>query len=128
MKRTILYLSETYEGSVHDKKIAEEEDIHFQKSIELLQDTGFQGFKPAGAKIIQPIKKKKGIELTPEQKAENRQKSSQRVVIEHAIGSIKVWRILKDKIRSPRYQVRDEVILIACGLVNFKIKLKDIIS
>ena len=70
-----------------------------------------------------PVKKPKGKELTDEQKQENKKKASQRVVVEHAIGQVKVWRIVKDKIRSYRHKLRDEVMLIACGLHNFKVKV-----
>jgi len=66
--KKILYLSQTYEGSVHDKKIADEAEIEFEKTIELLQDSGFQGFTPTNATIIMPEKKPKGKELTPYQK------------------------------------------------------------
>jgi len=109
---------------VHDKKIADEADIAFEKTIELLQDSGFQGYSPNNATIVMPQKKPKGKELTDKQKRENKKKASQRVVIEHAIGAVKVWRIVKDKIRSYRHKLRDEVMLIACGLHNFKINLK----
>lgn len=122
--KRILYLSETYEGSVHDKKIADEADIAFEQHIQLLQDSGFQGFKPKNAIIQQPEKKKRTAELTTEQKHENRKKASQRVVVEHAINQVKVWRIVKEKIRSCRHKLRDQVMLIACGLSNFKIKLR----
>lgn len=124
LDKKILYLSETYEGSVHDKKIADEAEIAFEKTIALLQDSGFQGFCPPGATIVMPEKKPKGKALTQQQKQENKQKASQRVLIEHAIGGLKTWRILKDKIRSYRHKLRDEVMLIACGLHNFKIKCK----
>jgi hypothetical protein len=123
-QKKILYLSQTYEGSVHDKKIADEAEIEFETTIELLQDSGFQGFCPQKATVAMPEKKPKGKDLTDEQKQENKQKAAQRVVVEHAIGGIKNWRIVKDKIRSYRHKLRDEVMLIACGLHNFKIKLK----
>ncbi|WP_241499130.1 transposase family protein [Rufibacter ruber] len=121
--KKILYLSQTYEGSVHDKKIADEAEIEFEETIELLQDSGFQGFEPEKANVEMPVKKPKGKELTDGQKQENKRKASQRVVVEHAIGQLKVWRIVKDKIRSCRHKLRDEVMLIACALHNFKIKL-----
>jgi len=127
VNKRILYLSDTYEGSVHDKKIADEADIHFEQAVELWQDTGFQGFEPANATIVQPVKKPKGKELSHEQKQENKRKSSTRVLVEHAINQVKVWRIVKEKIRSYRHQLRDEVMFIACGLSNYKIKLKSII-
>lgn len=126
--KKILYLSQTYEGSIHDKKIADEAEIEFEKTIELLQDSGFQGFSPEKARVVMPEKKPRGKELTQEQKLQNREKASQRVVVEHAIGQLKVWRIVKDKIRSCRHTLRDQVMLMACGLHNFKIKLKLIAS
>lgn len=52
----ILFLSPTYCGSVHDKTIADEQDFQFNRVITLLQDTGFQGYKPENAIIIQPEK------------------------------------------------------------------------
>ncbi len=62
--KKILFLSQAYEGSVHDKKIADEAGIAFEKTIELFQDSGFQGFTPDKAIIIMPVKKPKGKELT----------------------------------------------------------------
>ena len=73
--KRILFLSHTYAGSVHDKKIADEADIAFEQAITLLQDTGFQGFQPTNATIIQPVKKPRGKELTQEQKQENKKKA-----------------------------------------------------
>ncbi len=80
---------------MHDKKIADEADLVFEQTVELLQDSGFQGFGPANATVVQPLKKPKGKELSQEQKQQNKEKASERVVIEHAIGEVKVWRIVK---------------------------------
>ena len=66
----------------------------------MYQDTGFQGFAPAGINIIQPKKKPKGRDLTLEEKEENRKISSIRIRIEHAISGIKRYRIVKDKLRN----------------------------
>lgn len=126
--KRILFLSQTYEGSVHDKKVADEAALAFEQTIELLQDSGFQGFGPANALVVQPFKKPKGKELSQQHKQQNKKKASERVVIEHAIGQVKVWRIVKEKIRSYRHKLRDEVMLLACGLNNFKIKLKQPIT
>jgi len=118
--RQILYLSETYEGSVHDKTLADEAGFQFNQVIELLQDTGFQGFKPKNAQVIQPLKKPRGKKLTEEQKEENRQISQKRVVVEHAIGGLKTWRITKEICRSWLHEIRDMVVLLAAGLHNFR--------
>lgn len=117
----ILYLSETYEGSVHDKAICDEEFTAFPWGIKLHQDTGFQGHLPVGVEVIQPLKKPKGKELTESQKQENKVKSSVRVVVEHAIGRVKICRIVKDKIRLWKPQVKDKVMQICCGLHNFRL-------
>jgi hypothetical protein len=55
----IRWLSETYPGSVHDKKIMDEEPIELRKDQKLLQDTGFQGHQPSEGTILQPEKKKR---------------------------------------------------------------------
>ncbi len=86
----------------------------------MLQDSGFQGFTPDKAIVIMPVKKPKGKELADEQKQENKKKASLRVVVEHAIGQIKVWRILKDKIRSYRHKLRS--CLEFFGFNNFSYK------
>jgi hypothetical protein len=83
------YLSQTYEGRRHDKKIADEENPTYPKDIGVYQDTGFQGYAPDGVKTFQPQKKPKGKELTPEQKEHNRLISSIRIVIEHIIAGMK---------------------------------------
>jgi hypothetical protein len=44
----VVYLSATYLGSVHDKKIADEEDCQYPKNTRLRQDLGFQAYAPQG--------------------------------------------------------------------------------
>ncbi len=60
----VRYLSDTYEGKKHDKAIADEEDLRFPSGSTLWQDTGFQGFTPAGVTIQQPKKKPRKGALT----------------------------------------------------------------
>ena len=50
------YLSPTYTGKVHDKKIAEQEKISYPKHSSLYKDTGFQGYEPPKVKTHQPKK------------------------------------------------------------------------
>ncbi len=52
----MVFLSDTYEGKKHDKKIADEEDYEFPEGSTVWKDTGFQGFSPAGVTIKQPKK------------------------------------------------------------------------
>ena len=117
----ILYLSDTYEGSVHDKKICEEEPFEFKQEIELLQDLGYQGHTPKNAVIQMPVKSSKYKKLTEEEKKDNKVKSSRRVTIEHAISGVKRCRIVKDTFRYRRYGYDDLVMELACGLHNLRV-------
>ena len=151
-EKRILYMSATYEGTVHDKRIADEEALDFgtmtsgtpsrtpsgtpsgfgtfgkevpEQVRTLLQDLGFQGYEPEGVCVVQPEKKPRGTSLTSEQKAANRDISRKRVVVEHAIGGVKVWRIVKEQIRSWLHAIRDQVMYLACGLHNFRLACRD---
>jgi len=124
----ILFVGATVNGSTHDKKIA---DNQYGKALSesiakiiLYQDTGFQGFTPKGVEIIQPFKKPKGIDFTDEQKKINKNISSIRVRVEHAIGSAKRYRIVKDECRLRKNNYPEKIFKICAALHNFRIKLK----
>ncbi len=85
----IVWLSSTYEGHVHDKKICDEEPLLLPRGIRLWQDTGFIGHRPDGVEICMPRKKPKGKELTAVEKQENKRISGIRIKVEHAIGGMK---------------------------------------
>jgi DDE superfamily endonuclease/Helix-turn-helix of DDE superfamily endonuclease len=51
------FLSETYAGKTHDKKIADQERIAYPPEAVLYKDTGFQGYEPAVKKTCQAKKK-----------------------------------------------------------------------
>ncbi len=57
--RKVVYLSETAEGKMHDKKLADKSRIKYPKNASLTQDTGFQGYQPEGVLVQQPKKSKK---------------------------------------------------------------------
>ena len=57
---TVPFLSDTYEGSRHDKPIADQTPYPLPEGSELLQDLGFVGFTLAGVVITQPHKKPRG--------------------------------------------------------------------
>jgi hypothetical protein len=117
----ILYLSETYAGSVHDKAICDQEMTQWPTCLKLHQDTGFQGHQPPGVQIIQPKKKPRGNELSANETQDNKEKSRFRVVVEHAIGRVKICRIVKDRIRCWKSNIQDRMMEICCGLHNFRL-------
>jgi len=55
-KKRVSYLSQTYPGKTHDKKVAETENITYPEHMTLLKDTGFQGYEPKVYKTVQPKK------------------------------------------------------------------------
>lgn len=117
----VVFLSDTYEGKKHDKKIADEEGYKFPSESTLWQDTGFQGYAPKGVKVKQPQKKPRKAELSDEQKQENQAISKVRVEVEHQIGGIKRCQILVQKFRNRVAHYVDDVMETACGLHNFRL-------
>ena len=65
-------------------------------------DTGCQGIEKQHANCLKPVKATKKRPLSQEQKAANRAISSRRVVVEHAIGRLKIFRILAERYRNRR--------------------------
>ncbi len=55
-RKRVSYLSQTYPGKTHDKKVADTENISYPAQITLYKDTGFQGYEPNVRKLSQPKK------------------------------------------------------------------------
>jgi hypothetical protein len=55
------YLSQTYGGKTHDKKVADAEPITYPCGSKLGKDTGFQGYEPRGCQTYQPKKSRVGL-------------------------------------------------------------------
>jgi hypothetical protein len=56
----ILFLSGTYPGKTHDKRIADEEHLTYPPGTTLYKDTGFQGYEPPVQQTCQAKKKAAG--------------------------------------------------------------------
>ena len=122
--KRIIFLSKTYEGSKHDKSIIDAEEWKLPKGIVVHEDSGFEGHQQKGIIINRPMKKPKGRELTQKQKTANKRKASKRVLVEHSIGHVKIYRIVKDTIRLWKDNAKDIVMEICCGLSNWKMKYR----
>ncbi|KAA6344529.1 hypothetical protein EZS27_007844 [termite gut metagenome] len=68
-----------------------------------------------------PARKPRGKDLSQIQKQENKEISSFRVKVEHAIGRVKIFRIFKEYYRCHKLFFDDPVFEIACGLHNFRL-------
>lgn len=93
-KVRIVAVSKSFHGSVHDKRIYEESKTYTPFGVEGFGDSGYQG-----TSLQIPTKKPKGGELTTRQKAGNYRHSRKRIVAEHGIGKMKIWRICRDQYR-----------------------------
>ena len=67
-----------------------------------LGDSGYLGLTHLHANAQTPFRKSKHHPLTREHKAFNRQLSRKRIVIEHVIARLKVFRILSERYRNRR--------------------------
>jgi hypothetical protein len=116
----ILFLSSTYPGSVHDKKLAQEAGHQFPDNTIVIEDLGYTGYEPENTAVIRPHKKYKNGQLTQQQKQDNKRISQMRVPVEHVMAGVKRLNIVKEKIRLRWQDAQDHIMLIACGLHNLR--------
>ena len=107
-------------GKRHDFRLFKESKTYILKEIQVDTDTGYQGIKRLHAKSVLPKKKTRKKPLTAEEKAQNREISSERVSNEHAIGFIKRFKILSERYRNRRKRFGLRFNLIA-GICNFEL-------
>lgn len=74
-----------------------------------------------------PHKKPKNGEITPEQKQENKNLSSQRIGVEHLIGVVKIFKVAADRFRLARHQYK-KVVLAVCGLFRLRANRVDLLT
>jgi len=107
-------------GKRHDFRLFKESRIKIHESIKALTDNGYQGLQKIHNKTFMPKKKSKKRPLTQEERRQNRELSSQRVVNEHVIGKIKRFKIVTDRYRNrrKRFGLRFNLIV---GVYNFEL-------
>ena len=109
-------------GPTHDFALYKRSGIELHESLEVLADGGYQGLSKLHGKSVTPHKKPRKAELTAEQKRSNRELASRRVVVEHVIRSLKIFRILAERYRNRRKRFSLRFKLIA-GLYNYELSL-----
>jgi hypothetical protein len=131
----IYYVSKLYPGKNVDMGIMKLEFLPGKgwfKTKRALFDLGFIGidkiykFKELviGEKRPRKSKKSPKPELTEEQKERNKSISQERIFVEHAIGGMKKFRILKNKCRLKNDGLKDKILGICAGLWNYQLLLK----
>ncbi len=105
-------------GGRHDFSLYKHSKAELPEGVECLGDSGYQGLLGLHENSRIPFKKPKGGELTAEQKEFNGRLASERVIVEHIIRHLKIFRILSERYRNRRRRFMLRVNLIA-GLYNF---------
>ena len=93
----IAAVSRAFPGKTHDKKVYDRTGVVCPRGVRRTGDTAY-----IGTGLLTPRKKPRGGRLTARQKAGNRRVSRRRIVVEHGIGKMKVWRIAAERYRNPR--------------------------
>lgn len=132
--RRILFVGKTvWGGEYHDLRLARE-DLEALESatweVPLCMDLGYLGFEKyfKVSQLKRPHKKPRKSRsqpdptLTEEQKQQNRQIAQVRIVVEHAIGRIKRYAILTNRLRTRCRRMADWAMMICAGLSNFRLK------
>ena len=89
-------------GKVHDFSLFKASRVEFSERTLCLADSGYQGLQKLHEQSQTPKKKSKHPPLTQEEKRSNREISRQRMIIEHVIGRLKVFRLLAERYRNRR--------------------------
>jgi len=108
------------QGKHHDFRLFKESRTHIHPEILVKTDTGYVGIKKIHANSVHPIKRRRKQKLTKEEKAFNRQISSDRALNENVIGFVKRFKILSDRYRNRRKRFGLRLNLIS-GICNFDI-------
>lgn len=124
-KRKILVVTKSKQGRRHDKKLADKAQIfeNLPDEVEAFADTAFTGVTRVHQNTYVPQKKPRGRELTANEKEMNKIISSFRVVVEHAIGGIKRYGCLSNKMRSRKAEIDDKFLLLSSGLWNYHLAM-----
>ena len=116
----VLFMSDSYGGSVHDKVIWDELEIE-RSDHKILADLGFLGIEKNYPNAILPFKKPKKGELSQDQKEINKDHSRLRIKVEHSFGGIKRLKMIRNTIRLKTEGIRDTIMRIATGLHNLRL-------
>lgn len=109
-------------GRKHDFKLFKDSKLPIAREIKLLIDNGYQGIEKWHKNAELPKKRSKKNLLTALDKEKNRKLSSERVMNEHIIGSVKRFKIIADKYRNRRKRFGLRFTLIA-AISNYELAL-----
>lgn len=89
-------VSKAAKGRVHDKKLYDRSRLRIPNGVPKSGDSGYQG-----SDLQVPKRKPRKGRLSDEERRSNRRLAKERIVAEHGIGKMKIWRIAADRYRNP---------------------------
>lgn len=89
-------------GRTHDFKLFKQSSVKFHGKTKTLADSAYQGLQKLHLSTQLPKKKTKKNMLTVQEKKNNKDLASQRVIIENIIGFIKRFKIIAERYRNRR--------------------------
>ena len=127
LQREVLYVSYCWVGKTHDYGMFKEEfppEQDWFKPFRVRVDLGFLGIEKdyVCKELFFPHKKKNKQNRSAEQKQENRLLASERIAVEHAIGGMKRYRILSDRLRVQDIALYNVILGVCAGLWNFYLR------
>lgn len=104
---------EIAKGKTHDFSLYKHSKLLIHKASELLADKGYQGIHKLHPNSRTPKRKPPKQQLSKEDKTSNKAIASLRMVVEHVLRRLKVFRVLAGPYRNRRKRLGLRVNLIA---------------
>ena len=119
--KRIMLVSPTKPGRRHDKRLTDRIQLveHIPKKVGIWTDSGFQGIQEHHPNTAVAKRGRKDRPLTYEEKQENHIISSFRIVVEHAIGGMKRYRVMTDTLRNKIGVFDDRIAVVTAGIWNY---------
>ena len=107
-------------GRRHDFHLFKKSKVYLREDVKVVADSGYQGLKKLHANSALPKRNSKKHPLTKQEKKQNHQISSERVLVENVIRKIKIFRIMAEKYRNRRRRFGLRLNLIT-GILNYEL-------
>ena len=107
-------------GRKHDFRLFKESKTAISTDIKTLTDSGYQGIQKLHSNCAKPIKETKKNPLSKQDKRHNHDIGAARVMVEHIIRKMKIFKIVADTYRNRRKRFGLRINLIA-AIHNFEL-------
>ena len=94
--------------------------MRIKETVKVLADSGYQGIRKFHENSDLPKKNSKKKPLTKQEKKDNHEISSQRVLVENVIRKIKIFRVMAEKYRNRRKRFTLRLSLIS-AIINYEL-------